>query len=452
MAVATTEIVRLPPGPRIPKAVAALGFFAARRRALSLAAARYGDCFTVDLPIFGETTVISDPAMVRELFAADSDLVARASNLGTVLGPGSTFSLDGDEHRARRKLLLPPFHGRRMAHYEAIVAEEVARETRDWPQGREFSTLEPMMRITLNAILRAVFGAQGSELDELRRLLPPMVPLASLMVVLPPALRRDWGPWSPWGRVMRSRRRYNEIIAELIAQARSDPKFGDRNDVLALLMGARYEDGSAIADEHIADELLTLLAAGHETTATTLAWTIERLRRHPDLLLRLTAEVDAGGAELTQATIWEVQRTRPVVEAMFRVTKKRIKLGEWVIPEGNGVMPSITLMHSSERHFAEPQLFDPDRFVGGHPDSLTWIPFGGGARRCIGAAFANMEMTVTLRELLREFEFGTTSAPAERRRSRGIATAPRLGGRAVVYRRATALSSAEPVPTPRATR
>lgn len=435
MAEVTTDPVRLPPGPRVPKAAAALGFFTARRRALAAIAARYGETFTVDLPIFGNTMVISDPALVRELFAANSDLVARASNLGTVLGPGSTFSLAGDEHRARRKLLVPPFHGKRMADYEAIVADEVRRETADWPEGREFSTLEPMMRITLNAILRAVFGAQVGELDELRRLLPPMVPLASLMVVLPQALRRDLGPWSPWGRVVRSRARYNAIIASLIAQARSDVRFDDRKDVLALLMSARYEDGSAIADEHIADELLTLLAAGHETTATTLAWTIERLRRHPDLLRRLTAEVDAGGAELTQATIWEVQRTRPVVEALVRVTKQRIRLGEWVIPEGHGVMPSITLMHTSRRHFVEPQLFNPDRFIGGTPDSLTWIPFGGGVRRCIGAAFANMEMTVTLRELLREFEFSTTNAPAERRRSRGIATAPRLGGRAVVYRR-----------------
>lgn len=435
MTEATTDPIRLPPGPRIPKAAAALGFFTARRRALTAAAKRYGDCFTVELPIFGRTVIISDPALVRELFATNSDLVTRASNLGSVLGPGSTFSLHGDEHRARRKLLVPPFHGKRMANYEAIVAEEVAREAADWPEGREFSTLEPMMRITLNVILRAVFGAQGAALQELRRLLPPMVPLASLMVVLPPALRRDLGPWSPWGKVVRSRMRYNEIIAALIAQARSDPEFDRRGDVLSLLMSARYEDGSAIADEHIADELLTLLAAGHETTATTLAWTIERLRRHHDLLCRLTAEVDAGGTELTQATIWEVQRTRPVVEAMFRMTKKRIRLGEWVIPEGHGVMPSITLMHSSSRHFADPQLFQPDRFIGNNPDSLTWIPFGGGVRRCIGAAFANMEMTVTLRELLREFQFATTNAPPERRRSRGIATAPRLGGRAVVHRR-----------------
>ncbi len=443
MTEATTDPVRLPPGPAIPKFVAAAGFFTIRRRALTAIAARYGDSFTVDLPIFGNTTVVSDPALVKELFATGSDLVARASNLGTVLGPGSTFSLDGDEHRARRKLLVPPFHGKRMADYEAIVADEVARETADWPEGREFSTLEPMMRITLNAILRAVFGAQGAALEELRRLLPPMVPLASLMVVLPQALRKDLGPWSPWGRVARSRARYNEIIASLIAEARSDPGFDGRKDVLALLMSARYEDGSTIDDDHIADELLTLLAAGHETTATTLAWTVERLRRHPDLLSRLTAEVAAGGTELTQATIWEVQRTRPVVEAMFRVTKQRIRLGEWVFPEGHGVMPSIVLMHNSPRHFSEPQLFNPDRFVGGSPDSRTWIPFGGGIRRCIGAAFANMEMTVTLRELLREFELSTTSAPGERRRSRGIATAPRQGGRVVVYRRGQALPRAQ---------
>jgi cytochrome P450 len=294
-----------------------------------------------------------------------------------------------------------------------------------------------MMRITLNAILRAVFGARGEALDELRRLLPPMVPLASLMVVLPAALRRDLGPWSPWGRVERSRRRYDDIIASLIAQARSDPGFGDRKDVLALLMGATYEDGSSIADAHIADELLTLLAAGHETTATTLAWTIERLRRHPELLARLTAEVDAGGTQLAQATIWEVQRTRPVVEAMFRVTKERIRLGEWVVPAGHGLMPSITLMHDSPRRFADPARFEPDRFLGGSPDSHTWIPFGGGVRRCIGAAFANMELTVTLRNLLTAFEFGVTNASPERRRSRGIATAPHLGARAVVYRRAS---------------
>jgi cytochrome P450 len=435
MAEATTDPVRLPPGPRIPKIVLGLAFLTARHRAVAAVGRRYGSSFTVNLPIFGETVVISDPALIKDLFTTSGELVARASNLGTVLGPGSTFSLDGDEHRERRKLLVPPFHGKRMAGYESIIEEEVMREIASWPEGREFETLQPMMRITLNAILRAVFGAEGGALDELRQLLPPMVPLASRMAVMPPALRRDLGPWSPWGRVQRQRKRYDEIIAALVSDARADPAFEDRNDVLALMLQARYEDGSPIAEDHIADELLTLLAAGHETTATTLAWAIERLRRHPRLLSRLTAEVDADGSELRQATIWEVQRTRPVVEATRRVARERIRLGEWVIPKHHAVIASITMAHDSEQNFSDATMFNPDRFLGGNPDTHTWIPYGGGIRRCIGAAFANMEMNVTLRTLLREFELGTTYAAGERRHSRGVATAPAQGGRAVVYRR-----------------
>lgn len=435
MAEPTTDPVRLPPGPRLPRAAVGLAFLTARHRTLVAIGRRYGSAFTVDLPMFGRALVVSDRSLVKELFTTNSDLVARASNLGTVLGPGSTFSLDGAEHRERRKLLVPPFHGKRMAGYEAIVEDEVRRETAGWPEGREFETLEPMMRITLNVILRTVFGAQGTAFDELRELLPPMVPLASRMAVLPKAMRRDLGPWSPWGRVQRSRRRYDEIIAGLISEARADPGFEQRADVLALLLQARYEDGSPISDGHVADELLTLLAAGHETTATTLAWAMERLRRHPRLLSRLTAELDAGGTELTQATIWEVQRARPVIEATIRVTRARLRLGEWVVPEGHTVIASIGMSHESPRHFADPATFNPDRFLGANPDTYTWIPYGGGIRRCIGAAFANMEMTVTLRTLLREFEFGTTDAPGERRHSRGVATAPAHGGRAVVYRR-----------------
>ena len=444
MAEATTDPVRLPPGPRIPKALFGLAFVTARHRAVAAVGRRYGGAFTVDLPIFGETVVISDRALIKDLFTTSGDLVGRASNLGSILGPGSTFSLDGDQHRQRRKLLVPPFHGKRMQGYEAIIEEEVMRETDTWPGGRQFETLQPMMRITLNAILRTVFGAQGSAFDELRQLLPPMVPLASRIAVLPPVIRRDFGPWSPWGRVQRYRRRYDEIIESLIGEARADPAFEERNDVLALMLQARHDDGSPISDAHIADELLTLLSAGHETTATTLAWAIERLRRHPRLLSRLTEEVDAGGSELRQATIWEVQRTRPVVEATARVAHDRIRLGEWVIPKHHAVIASITLAHQSEQNFPHAKSFNPDRFLGSSPDTHTWIPFGGGVRRCIGAAFANMEMNVTLRTLLREFEFGTTSAAGERSHSRGVATAPGRGGRAVVYRRRAGSNLASP--------
>jgi cytochrome P450 len=435
VAVATTDPVRLPPAPRIPKLLQGVGFVAAREKSVAALAKRYGSAFTLRLPIFGETVVISDPALIKDLFTTNTDLIARAGVLGEMFGPGSTFSLDGAEHRERRKLLVPPFHGKRMASYEGTIEEEVLRETASWPEGREFETLLSMMRITLNAILRTVFGAEGAALDELRELLPPMVLHASRLAVMPPIVRRDFGAWSPGRKLNAYRQRYDEIIGRLISDIRSDPKFDERNDVLALMLQARYEDGSPISDDHVADELLTLLAAGHETTATTLAWTVERLRRHPRYLARLTADVDAGGSELVQATIWEVQRTRPVINGTARMTRTRIQLGEWVIPERCAVLASISLAHASGDSFTDAKTFNPDRFVGHPPDNYAWIPYGGGVRRCIGAAFANMEMNVTLRTLLREFEFGTTYAPDERLHSRGVATAPAHGGRAVVYRR-----------------
>ena len=436
MGEATTDPVRLPPAPRIPKVVQALGFVVNRDKAVAAVSRRYGSAFTLNLPIFGHAVVISDPALVKDLFTTSADLIARGGTLGEVLGPGSTFSLEGTAHRQRRKLLVPPFHGKRMAGYEDIVEQEVMREIATWPEGEEFATLPSMMRITLNAILRTVFGAEGAAFEELRELLPPMVLRASHLAVLPPFARRDYGRWSPWGRVDAMRRRYDAIIAQLITDARNDPHFEERNDVLALMLQARYEDGSPIADDHVADELLTLLAAGHETTATTLAWAVERLRRHPRMLNRLADELDAGESDLLQATIFEVQRIRPVINATARITKERIRLGEWVIPEGHAVLVSISLAHASERSFPDAAVFNPDRFVGNPPDTHAWVPFGGGVRRCIGAAFANMELMVTLRTLLREFEFRTTYAPDEPMHSRGVATAPGRGGLAVVHRRA----------------
>ena len=440
MAQATTDPVRLPPGPRAPRLVQGVRFLTSRRTVMGEVSRRYGSAVTLNLPIFGKSVLISDPTLIKDLFTTGSDLVGRATNLGEVLGPGSTFSLDGEEHRERRKLLVPPFHGKRMHSYEAIIEEEVMREVAGWPDGVEFETLPSMMRITLNAILRAVFGAEGAAFDELRDTLPRAVEVGSRLALLPKLFRRDFGPRSPGGAMRRYRRRYDEIIDSLIAEARRDPAFEERPDVLSLMLRARYEDGSAISDRHIADELLTLLTAGHETTATTLAWLVERIRRHPRLLARLTEEADAGGCELQQATIWEVQRLRPVIDGTSRRALTRIRLGEWVIPEGHVVIVSIPMAHHTPDRFTDPGVFDPDRFVGKPPDNYAWIPFGGGIRRCIGAAFANMEMTVTLRTLLREFTFESTDAPGERYHSRGIANAPSDGGRAVVHRRATATS------------
>ena len=446
MATETTEAVRLPPGPRIPKTVQGIAFLSVTHGLFVRLAPRYGRTFTVNFPLFGQEVVISDPILVKDVFSTSTDLIERptgAGHLGEAFGPGSTFSLAGDALLARRKLVLPPFHGQRVRSYEHIIEEEVMREIANWPEGREFKTLQPMMRMTLNVILRAVFGAEGPALAELRGLLPPLAAMAgAIAVLLPPSMRRDLGPWSPGGRFLRYRRRFDAVVDSLIADARADPALEERSDVLSLLVQARYDDGEPIPDRHIADELLTLVVSGHETTSAGLAWTVERLRRHPSLLSRLTEEVDAGGSELRQATIWEVLRTRSVLEGTTRRTKKRIRLGDWVIPENTVVILSIRMAHASEESFPDAASFNPDRFVGvSAPKPFAWIPFGGGVNRCIGAALANMEMDVTLRIMLRELRFAPTDAPGERRHWRGVATAPGRGGRAVVYRRTAKVSS-----------
>jgi cytochrome P450 len=437
MATATTEPVRLPPGPRLPKAIQGIAVLTARYGAIAALGRRYGNTFTLNLPVFGETVVISDPALVKDLFSTSREVIGRPRNNlgGDVLGPGSIFNLDGDELLARRKLLLPPLHGKGLRTYERITEKEVMCEIANWPEGREFETLEPMMRITLNTILRAVFGAEGPALDELRTLMPVAVTFGSRIALMPSAVRRDLGPWSPGGRFAQYRRRMDDLINSLIADARADPGFEERGDVLSLLLQARYENGEPISDQHIVDELLTMLVAGHETTSTQLAWAVERIRRHPELLSRLADEVDAGESELMQATIAEVQRTRPVLTAALRQTKTRIQLGEWVIPEGDTILASTQLAMASEESFPDADSFNPDRFVGAPPNPFAWIPFGGGMMRCIGAAFATMEMDVTLRTMLREFRLEPTNAPDEKFHSRGVTVTPARGGRVVVYRR-----------------
>ena len=445
MVTATTEPVRLPPGPRIPKPIQGIWFLAANHGMYAALSRRYGSSvIRVNLPGLGHALVVSDPALVKEVLNASTDLLERATSggasLGDGFGPGSMFSLAGDKLLARRKMVLPMFHGKRMRSYEHIIEEEVMREIATWPEGREFETLPSMTRIALGAILRAVFGAEGAALDELHDLVPPMAGLAGLFLAAPPSLRRDLGRWSVGGRYLRYRRRFDAVIDSLIADARADPALQERSDVLALLVRARYENGEPMPDQHIADEMLTLLVSGHETTAGSLAWAVERLTRHPQLLSRLTEEVDAGGSELRQATIAEVQRTRPVLDATVRCTKTRIRLGDWVIPENTRIILSIGLVHDSEEGFPDAASFNPDRFVGGVPKPTAWIPFGGGVNRCVGAALATMEMDVTLRILLREFRFAPTDAPDERRHWRGVANAPARGARAVVYRRTAKVS------------
>jgi cytochrome P450 len=336
--------------------------------------------------------------------------------------------------------LSPPFHGKSMKNYEKIFEEETLRESANWPEGQAFSTLEPMMRITLNAILRAVFGADGENLDELRRIIPPWVTLGSRLVVLPTPTR-TFGRYSPWGRLAEYRRQYDDVIGRLIDRVRADPDFDRREDVLALLLRSTYEDGSEMSRSDIGDELLTLLAAGHETTASTLGWAFERISRHPRVLSKLVEESATEDNEYRQATILEVQRARTVIDFAGRhVYAPTFELGEWVIPRGYSIVVAISQLHHRAEDFPEPERFDPSRYIGTRPSTFAFVPFGGGTRRCVGAAFANVEMDVVLRTVLRHFVINTTTGPDEKAHSRGVAFTPKDGGRIIVHRRQTPLA------------
>ncbi|WP_439029515.1 cytochrome P450 [Gordonia terrae] len=421
----------LPPATRMPSALQGVAAVVSRRHFFARLHRRLGPAFTVRLPVFGPAVVISDATLARRLFTAGDQVSNIQPNLGRILGARSMFALEGNRHRARRKLLTPPLHGKRMKAYEQIVVDEVRAETATWRPGVEFASLEPMMRITLNVILRAVFGAEGDDLDRLRRMIPPMVTVGSRAATTP-ALPRFLRPIDPNHRFARMHTEYRSCIDRVITKARNDSRFDERDDILALMLRSRYDDGSSMTDDEIADELLAMLAAGHETTATTLAWAFERLRRHPDVLAHLVAEVDEGGHEYRHATILETQRSRPVIDFAGRhVVADQLELGDWRIPRGHNVLVSIALLHDDSREFEHPERFDPTRFLGTAP-SPAWLPFGGGTRRCIGAAFATMEMDVVLRTLLLDHQLLTTTAPAERWFSRGVAYAPLRGGRIAV--------------------
>lgn len=428
--------INLPPGPRTPKIVSILLFTLARRQMVARLTRKYGPAFTVTSPVFGSTVFVTEPDLAKQVFlASPEDLGNIQPNLSRLLGRGSVFALDGAEHRRRRNLLSPPFHGKSIRAYEQIIVEETLREIADWPIAKPFETLVPMNRITLNVILRAIFGAEGAELDQLRVGLPKWVTLGSRLVALPVPVR-DYGRFTPWGRLAAWREQYEVILDKLIEDVRADPNFENRTDVLTLLLNSTYDDGTAMTRQEIGDELLTFLAAGHETTASTMAWVFERLSRHPELLNELTAEADTDQNALRRATIREVQRVRTVIDFAGRhVYAPSVQIGEWVIPRGHGVIVAINQIHQNPTAFEDPDRLDPKRYLDGNPSAFEWLPYGGGSRRCPGSAFANLEMDLVLRTVLRHLTIEPTKAPGEKYHSRGVAFTPKNGGRITVHRR-----------------
>jgi hypothetical protein len=439
--VPTTSEHRLPDGPSSPRFANAALFLFARSWSMRRLQRRYGDAYTVKLPVIGTTVVVSHPDLVREVFTAKPSVLHGGKNpLGSLLGPGSLFSMDEDRHLQERRTLLPPFHGDRMRSYEPLIEEEALRAMQTWRDDEEFSTIRTFNRITLRVILRAVFGADGDELSELEALLPRLTALGQRSVTAP-ILRRDLGPGSPGRRYLRMRRRYDRVVGTLIDKHLADPDLGERIDILALMLSPVREAGGAIDRGEIADELLTLLVAGHETTASSLAWAVERIRRHPEILRRLEEEAAGDSSSLRAATILEVHRTRPVIAATGRLVMEPFDLGRWRLPPGTRVVTEASVLHRDERFHSNASMFDPDRYIGDKPDTYAWIPFGGGVRRCIGAAFAQLEMDVVLRTMLRQFTLLPTDAPGERESFRGVAFAPADGGAAIVRRRSTPLAT-----------
>ncbi|MGA9858935.1 MAG: cytochrome P450 [Solirubrobacteraceae bacterium] len=427
----------LPPGPRLPVTLQTLAMRTRQRPYLERSRRRYGAMFTVGILGLGPTVIVSDPALIKRTFRADPAVLhaGTGSPLRDLLGPNSLLGIDEAQHMEQRKLLLPPFKGQRMKAYEQMISDVATAEIDAWPEAAEFGTAASMQRITLRAILRAVFGAEGARLQALEQLLPPWTALGS-RVALAPWLRRDWGRRSPWARFTALRVRIDGLLDELIDVARTDPALQERSDVLALMVQARHQDGTPMTNPEIRDELVTMLVAGHETTAHTLSWAVERLRRHPQVLARLADEAATGGRALREATIREVQRVRPVIPFAGRVVRQPFELGEHRLPVGTRVLLAACLTHYDPALFPHPDRFDPDRFLGVVPDTYEWIPFGGGIRRCIGASFAHMEMDVVLRVLLERVELLPTTAPNEPWLFGGVVWRAGGGGRGAVRHRA----------------
>ncbi len=434
----------LPPGPRAPAPVQAIAMALRQRPYLERQRRRFGTLFTVEVMGLGRFLVLSDPALIKQVFTADPKVLHAGdhSPLRKILGEHSLLGIDEERHLEQRRLLLPSFKGQRIKAYEELIEEVAVAEVDQMPQGTAFPVGPFMQRITLRAILRAVFGAEGRDLAELEELLPPWTEQGSRMAMMN-GLHHDLGPWSPWGRFLRLRARIDVVLDRLIATAKADPELEERPDVLAMLVQATHLDGAPMENAEIRDQLVTMLAAGHETTAHQLSWAVERLSRHPEVLARLTEEVDAGGGKLREATIRELQRTRPTIAFASRYTMASYELGDYRLPRGVYIASAAALTHFDPALFPRPDVFDPDRFLDTRPDTYSWIPFGGGLRRCIGATFAHMEMDVVLRVLLERVALEPSTAPDERWAFRGVAIAPHAGGVVTLRRRARRRAPAE---------
>jgi cytochrome P450 len=403
---------------------------------------KFGDSFSVRFVGFERPMVmISDPKAIKALYTEREHGLPPGRNitLEPVLGSRSLLLLEGSDHLARRRLMLPPFHGERMRSYEPIVDEIVTAEIDSWALGEEFPIHSRMQAVTLEVILRVVFGvSSGARLERLRGMLTTVLqetasPLTQLIAL---ATRRFSG--GLLAKFEAQLKAVDELLFAEIAEHRKKEDLEERDDILSALITARFEDGEAMSDQELRDQLMTLLLAGHETTATALAWTFDLLLRHPAELRRLRESLEGEEEDYLRATISESLRLRPVIPLAGRRLAKDLSVDGLTLPAGTDVTPAIWLAHTRADVYPQPYAFRPERFLDEPPDTYAWIPFGGGVRRCIGAAFAEFEMRIVLREVLTRCELHKATPTPERIGRRNITLSPRDGTPVVVTARHSA--------------
>jgi cytochrome P450 family 135 len=424
-----SSTVGLPPEPRMGRLLQTAIWSRQAQWMLEQCRSRFGPMFSLQIAYEGRWIVLSDPELVKQVFTGDSRVFHAGEGnqiLRPILGENSVLVLDDKPHLSQRKLLLPPFHGERMQAYGEKMTEIAGREIESWPTATPYKLRPRMQAITLEIILETVFGIHGGErMAPLRDALREFLDLTTDPKALAPALLV--GP-ERLKRIPAFRRRIEGVDALIhaeIAERRTAEDLAERDDILSMLVAARHEDGSPMSDAEIRDELLTLLVAGHETTATALSWAVERLVRHPEKLERLRAEVEAGEDAYLTATIQETLRLRPVIVLVLRRLTEPVELGGYELPAGVTVAPSIHLIHRDPVIYPDPHAFLPERFLDNPPGTYTWIPFGGGIRRCLGASFAQFEMAVVLRELVRRRAIAPANPASERPFRRAITETPR---------------------------
>ena len=435
----------LPPGPRLPRSVQAALMLRRWPRFVAACGRRYGSVFTLRIASMGTLVYLADPADIKAVFAGDPSVFHAGeanSMLGGLLGDSSVLVIDDDEHRDRRRLMMAPFHRDAVARQAAVMAEIAAANVAGWPVGEEFAAAPKISETTLEVILRTVVGASDpARLAALRDVMPRLLtvgPWESLALAKPDLQRRR-----PWRGLRRRIEEADRLLYAEITERRADPHLAERVDVLAMLVR-----GSAMTDPVLRDQLMTLLVAGHDTTATGLSWALERLTRNPAAMAKAVRAADASAAgdpagdEYLDAVAKETLRIRPVVFDVGRLLTQPVEVAGYRLPAGVMVVPAIGLVHSNAEVYPDPDRFDPDRMLGATLSPTTWLPFGGGNRRCLGATFAMVEMRVVLGEILRRVELSTTDAADERQKVKHVTLVPHRGARVRVRKFRDAPSAA----------